>query len=145
MHIMDNTKKIITIIGLGFELLSIGGFLFTIWFLNNIESIPGMSVEFSNMSPEDLEAMKELFSFLVSILYIVLPVVVVIIFINIFLFSKLLAGKYTEEQAKKVYLYQAIWGGINLLSNQITGILYLISGIGGYNGQKEETDIRDGI
>jgi len=142
---MDNTKKIITIIGLGFELLSIGGFLFTIWFLNNIESIPGMSVEFSNMSPEDLEAMKELFSFLVSILYIVLPVVVVIIFINIFLFSKLLAGKYTEEQAKKVYLYQAIWGGINLLSNQITGILYLISGIGGYNGQKEETDIRDGI
>jgi len=54
-------------------------------------------------------------------------------------------GKFTESQAKKVYLYQAIWGGVSFLFNQVTGILYLISGIGGYNNQKEEVNIRDGI
>lgn len=145
MHIMDNTKKIITIIGLGFELLSIGGFLLVIWFMSNIEKIPGMGEEFDAMTPDDIAAMNEFFGFFINILYVVLAVVTIIVIINIILFSKLIGGKYTEEQAKKVYLYQAIWGGINLLSNQITGILYLISGVGGYNGQREETDIRDGI
>jgi len=111
---MDNTKKIITIIGLGFEVLSIGGFLFAIWFLNNIESIPGMSAELNSMSPGDLEAMMELFGFLVDILYIVLAVAGVIIIINIFLFSRLIAGKYTEEQDKTDKSYQAKWGGIKL-------------------------------
>jgi hypothetical protein len=29
--------------------------------------------------------------------------------------------------------------------NQITGILYLISGVSGFNGHREEGNIRDGI
>ncbi|HKL60860.1 MAG TPA: hypothetical protein VJY66_00610 [Acholeplasma sp.] len=69
----------------------------------------------------------------------------IVILINLFLFIRLMKGKFTESQAKKVYLYQAIWGGVSFLFNQVTGILYLISGIGGYNNQKEEVNIRDGI
>ena len=145
MHIMDNTKKIITMIGLGFELLSVAGFILIIWLINNFESIPGLNSDLESMTPEDIEALKEFLGSFVNILYVFLVIIAIIVLFNIFLFSKLIGGKFTEEQAKKVYLYQAVWGGINLMSNQITGILYLISGIGGYNGQKEETDIRDGI
>jgi hypothetical protein len=142
---MDNTKKIITIIGLGFELLSLVGIIVIIWFMNNFQSIPGLSSDLDLMTTEDIDALNEFLGFFVDVLYVALAVISCIVLLNIFLFSRLIGGRYTEAQAKKVYLYQAIWGGINLLSNQITGILYLISGVGGYNGQKEETDIRDGL
>jgi hypothetical protein len=130
---------------LGFELLSVGGFLLVIWLMNNFQNIPGFSSDLDAMTPDDIEAMNLFLGFFVDVLYVVLAIVVFFTLLNIFLFSKLIGGKFTEEQAKKVYLYQAIWGGINLLSNQITGILYLVSGVGGYNGQSEETNIREGI
>jgi len=68
-----------------------------------------------------------------------------ILILNHILFRKLIKGYLTEKQARNVYLYLAIYGGLYLFSNQILGILYLISGIRGYKGEKEETDIRDGI
>ena len=83
--------------------------------------------------------------YLVGILTILAVVISVMFFINLFLFSKLIKGKYTEEQAKRVYLYQAIWGGINVLTNSVTGILYLISGIQGYNGEVDRIETREGI
>lgn len=145
MHVIDNTKKNITIIGLGFELLNIGGFIVIIWMMNHIELISWFNEDLESMSPEDFAALNDLLGFFVNILYVVLTIICVVVLFNIFIFSKLIRGKFTEKQAKNVYLYQAIWGGINLLSNQITGILYLVSGIGGFNGQKEEIDIREGI
>lgn len=145
MHEMDNTKKIITIIGLGLEIVSVFAIIFSIWLFSNFENIPGMSAELAEMSQEDYDMMMWVFNFSLSIMNVLVFVIGVFSIINIYLFSKLIRGKYTEEQAKKVYLYQAIWGGINLLSNQITGILYLISGVGGYNGHKEQKDIRRGI
>ncbi len=145
MHTMDNTKKIVTIIGLVFEVISVFGIAFTLWFFKNIDSIPGMSLELAEMSQEEYDLMMWVFDLSISIMSVMIFIVGFFALLNIYLFSKLISGKYTEEQAKKVYLYQAIWGGINLLSNQITGVLYLISGVGGYNGHKEQTDIRQGI
>ena len=75
------------------------------------------------------------------VLIIITPFVV----LNLVLFIKLIKGTLSEESAHKVYLYQAIYGGITLLSNQIVGILYLISGVYGYKGFKEERNIRPGI
>lgn len=145
MHKMDNTKKIITIIGLAFEILSIAGIIFSIWFIGNFENIPGMSEELAAMTQSEYDMMMWWFDFILKMLNVMVYIYGVITLVNIYLFSKLIGGKYNESQAKKVYLYQAIWGGINLLSNQITGILYLISGVGGYNGHKEETNVRRGI
>lgn len=145
MHTMDSTKKIITIIGLALEVISVAAIGFSIWFLQNIDSIPGMSMELTEMSPEEYEFMTWIFDLSLSIMNVMIFVVGFFALLNVYLFSKLMSGKYTEEQAKKVYLYQAIWGGINLLSNQVTGILYLISGVGGYNGHKEQKDVRQGI
>lgn len=51
--------------------------------------------------------------------------------VNLVLFTKLLNGKFDEETASKVFLYQAIYGGVNLLFNQLVGVLYLVSGIQG--------------
>lgn len=145
MHEMDNTKKIITIIGLVFEGISVLAIGFSIWMLSNFENLPGMSAELAEMPADDYEFMISLFEFLVNVMNVLIFVVGAIFILNLFLFSKLISRKFTEEQAKKVYLYQAIWGGINLLSNQITGILYLVSGVGGYNGHRETKDIREGI
>lgn len=145
MHTMDNTKRIITIIGLVFEVISVFGIIFGLWFMKNFENIPGMSVELASMSPEEYEFMMWVFEISINIMTVLIFIVGLFTVINLYLFTKLIRGKFTEEQAKKVYLYQAIWGGINLLSNQVTGILYLISGVGGYNGHKEQKDIRQGI
>ncbi|AIO18381.1 hypothetical protein KQ51_00496 [Candidatus Izimaplasma bacterium HR1] len=145
MHEMDNTKKIITIIGLVFEVISVLAIVFGIWILSNFENIPGMDIDLAEMSQAEYDLMMWYFNLMVSILKVMAYVVGAITLINVYLFSRLIGGKYTEQQAKRVYLYQAIWGGINLLSNQITGVLYLISGVGGYNGHKEQKDIRTGI
>ena len=145
MHVMDNTKKIITIIGLVFEIISVFAIGFSIWLFKNFDSLPGMSLELAEMSQEEYDMMMWIFDLSISIMSVMIFIVGAFTLINIYLFSKLISGKFTEQQAKKVYLYQAIWGGINLLSNQITGVLYLISGVGGYNGHKEQKDIRSGI
>lgn len=145
MHIMDNTKRIITIIGLVFEGLGVVGTVFALWFIRNFENIPGMSAEFETMSDSEYEFMMYIFNLTEDIISILIYVIAVMFLISLYLFVNLMRGKYDEQGAKKVYLYQAIWGGINLLSNQVTGILYLVSGVGGYSGQKEETDIRQGI
>ncbi len=145
MHEMDNTKRIITIIGLVFEFIAVLGIIFGIWFFDNFESIPGMQAELDAMSASEYEIMMWWFDLIIDVVYVMIVVMIIALFVNIVLFSKLMKGKFDDQQAKKVYLWQAIWGAINLLSNQITGVLYLISGVGGYNGHKEETDIRDGI
>ena len=145
MHEMDNTKRIITIIGLVLETISLPAAIFSLWILKNFENMPGMSADLAEMSQEEYEMMTWFIDLSVSILSVLVFIIGAFVILNIYLFSNLMRGKYTEEQAKKVYLYQAVWGGINLISNQITGILYLISGVGGYNGHKEEKDIRQGI
>ena len=145
MHVMDNTKKIITIIGLVFEIISVFAIGFSIWLFKNFDSLPGMSLELAEMSQEEYDMMMWIFDLSISIMSVMIFIVGAFTLINIYLLSKLISGKFTEQQAKKVYLYQAIWGGINLLSNQITGVLYLISGVGGYNGHKEQKDIRSAI
>ena len=145
MHEMDNTKRIITIIGLVFEGIGVAGSFFALWFFRNFENIPGMSVEFESMTDSEYDMMMYFFNLMENIITVMIFVISILFLVSLYLFVNLLRGKYTEEQAKKVYLYQAIWGGVNLLSNQITGILYLVSGVGGYSGHKEEKNVRQGI
>ena len=146
MHKMENTPKIITIIGLVIEGISVFALAGTSLFLLNINKIIGFrnALE-ADLSPEEYIEMIQWMDWLG---YFILGMGIVIgafFIINIYLFPGLMNGRYSEEKAKKIYLYQAIWGGLNLLSNQITGILYLISGVQGYNGRKDKVDVREGI
>jgi len=145
MHSMDNTPRIITIIGLIFEGLGVLGSFFGGWLLQNIESIPFMTADMADLPQDEFDEMIALLEWLGGIIYGLAIVLAVVFVINLVLFVRLIGSRYTEEQAKKVYLYQAIWGGVNILFNQVTGILYLISGVSGYSGHREERNIREGI
>ncbi len=68
---------------------------------------------------------------LIVILFVIGFLVLVFFVVNLYLFTRLLQGRFTPEQAKNVHLYQAIWGGVNILFNQIAGVLYLVSALSG--------------
>jgi len=142
---MDKTPKILTIIGLIFEGIGVLGMFFGGWIMINFEHFPGVNPESMNVSQTDFDDMLSFFHLLGNVLYILGIITVAMFVLNLYLFIKLILRKWSEETAKKVYLYQAIWGGINILFNQITGIMYLISGVSGYSGHREETNIREGI
>ncbi len=145
MHEMQQTPKIITIIGLVFEgLAAVVCGLSTIG-LALLERIPGYSESILEMPADELEAYELVMGFTFGLLIVFTIIFSVMFVVNLILFTKLMKGAYTEEQAKKVYLYQAIWGGISVLINSVTGILYLISGIQGYNGRVDRIDTREGI
>lgn len=145
MHTMDKTPRILTIIGLIFEGLGVVGSFFSGWLLVNMDSLPGVSASLLDVPQDEYEEIIEIMAWFGEIIYIMAVVISVVFIVNMFLFIKLMRSQYDEEAAKKVYLYQAIWGGVNILFNQITGILYLVSGVSGYSGHREETNIREGI
>ena len=145
MHKIEDTPKIITIIGLVLE--GLAGLVYT--GMAVLFSYSGGIIEFlqeaDEMTVEEEEFLQIMMNWM-SGLFIVLAILfVVMFFINLYLFTKLIRGSYTDAQAKKVYLYQAIWGGINVLLNTVTGILYLVSGIQGYSGQVDRINTREGI
>ncbi len=146
MHKMENTPMIITIIGLVMEGIAVVVLAGTSIFMLSIKNMVGFrnAIEADLSQEEYLEMIKwmDWIGYFILVMTIVLGVFLIL---NLYLFPRLMKGKYTEEQAKKIYLYQAIWGGINLVMNQITGVLYLISGVQGYNGRKDIIDVRDGI
>jgi len=142
---MDKTPRIITIIGLIFEGLGVLGAFLGGWLLANLENFPGVSSSSMQLSPAEFREMMDLFVWLSKLVYGQAIFISLLFLVNVYLFTKLMRSQFTEEKAKLVYLYQAIWGGFNILFNQVTGILYLISGVSGYSGHKEEKDIREGI
>jgi len=146
MHEMEKTPKIITIIGLvleGVVTFVVGAASILMLNINKISGLgSAIEADLSNSEYEDLMNMMDFIGYFLLALAVIYGIFFTI---NFILFRGLMTGKYTEEKAKKIYLYQAIWGGLNLLSNQITGILYLVSGIQGYNGRKDTVKVRDGI
>ena len=146
MHKMENTPKIITIIGLVLEGISVFVLVGTSIFMLNIDRIYGFrNAAEAELTVDEYTDMLQIMDW-IGLFLVGMAIVIGIFFVvNLILFTGLMSGKYTEEKAKKIYLYQAIWGGINILSNQITGILYLISGVQGYNGRKDKVEVRDGI
>jgi len=146
MHKMERTPMIITIIGLVIEAISVIVLHATTILFFNIEKIPGLgSAAEADMSPSEYSELMEFMGFIGYFIMVMAIIYTIFLIVNLILFPGLMKERYTEEKAKKIYLYQAIWGGINLLSNQITGILYLISGVQGYNGRKDKVDVREGI
>jgi uncharacterized phage infection (PIP) family protein YhgE len=145
MHEMDRTPKILTIIGLVFEVVGIIGMFIGAYFMMNLQNFSFMTPEILEITQDEFDMIIDIYTWIGNLLIGMGIIMGVFLIINLFLFPKLIKSKYTEESAKKVYLYQAIWGGLNLLFNQVVGVLYLISGVTGYNGHVEERDIRDGI
>ncbi len=146
MHKMERTPRIITIIGMVIEGIFVLGLIAASILFKNIEKMPNLgSAAEANMSPEEYAELIQFLGYLGSFIFVMTIVYTIFFIVNLVIFPGLIKEKYTEEKAKSVYLYQAVWGGIMLMSNQITGILYLVSGVQGYNGRKDKVNVRDGI
>ncbi len=143
---LHQTSKITTIIGLIFEGLGVFGIAMGAALFNMFQSDVFFDLIAEDFTPAEIQLVTQMFS-VFSVVFVVMGFVLFIFFIvNLILFTKLLQGKYTTETAQNVLLYQAIYGGISLFSNQIVGILYLVSGIQGRAAiQKEKYPIREGL
>lgn len=145
MHTMDNTPRIITILGLVLEGVSLIGIALVVLFLNLSGTTALFTPESMDISVSEFNEFMKVFNIIINVFYGVFIVYFVMFIINLYLFIPLINGKCTTDKARKIYLYQAIWGGISLLGNTLVGILYLVSGVQGRNGYREEKNIRDGI
>ncbi len=143
---LHQTSKITTIIGLIFEGLGLFGIAMAAALFNTFQSDVFFDLIAEDLAPSEIQLVTQMFS-IFSVVFVIMGFVLLIFFIvNLILFTKLLQGKYTTETAQNVLLYQAIYGGISLFSNQIVGILYLVSGIQGRAAiQKEKQPIREGL
>lgn len=145
MHKMDNTPKIITIIGLILEGFGLFGFGFGYIILNSLKDSSYFTAEYLEISSSEYIELMNMLDIIANVIIIIGVIFLIIFLFNLRLFVRLIKEKYTMEQARKIYLYQAIIGVIYLLSNTVVGILYLISGVQGRSGHIEEKNIREGI
>jgi len=141
---MEKTPKVLTTIGLILEgFAALGSLVSGILFIN-AERFPFFDEIYATV-PTDEQWIFDLMTGIIGIVILVIGIILGIVFvINLILFSKLIKGAYSEEKAKKVYKYQIIWGIISLFMNTLTGILYLISGFQGFEGQKDHMNVREG-
>ncbi len=133
-----------TLVGLIFEGLGLIGLFIAGFFLLNPPQVLINAILEENL-PDNQQSLLFFLFDLMGITSVVLGFIVMVVFvINLYLFSGLLKGKFTEEKMKQIALYQAIWGGINLVFNQLTGVLYLVSGIVALN-QNDKEQTREGL
>ena len=129
MHKMEETPKVLTIIGLVVEGLAVLVFAGANVLVRILEAIPKSDLIAEGMTPEEADIFLSSMGVLGTV-FIIIGIMLVIMFsVNLFLFTKLIRQKFNVNQAKNVYLYQGIWGGISLSFNTITGVLYIISAV----------------
>lgn len=145
MHKMEQTPKVVTIVGLALEGLGgIGMFFVAVLFkivLNKdffLELDPDIDVTELNM-------ILDIYNVVGTIMIVMGVIILTFFIINLYLFIKLMNGGFDEEAALKVYKYQFVWGIISIFLNTIVGILYIVSAVQGKNGQVDRIETRNGI
>jgi hypothetical protein len=144
-HVPSSTK-ILSIVGLVIEGLSLLLLLgITLLFTRN----PYWLEEIIFMISEDAMEFNALMGTipLVQFLFIFFSILSLLLFvINLYFFIPAIRGKKSKKYTANVFLYQAILGGLLLLSNQLLAVIYLISGIIGRNElEKTIENVREGI
>lgn len=136
----DSLSKITTILGLVFEGLSV----FTLFFISRLLlNLPQSFIDV--IHDENLPASQEAFLFdmfqFLGIVMTVLAVITLIAFlINQYLFRKVFKQDTDLKTKKGIFVYQAVWGGINIAYNTLIGVLYLISSIYALNKISDESN-----
>jgi len=143
---LNDTSRIMTIIGLVVEGIVLILLLFMGIFFITQQTFFEDLILAENLPASQESVMIAIINFIGYALVVLSAIVLIVFSINLYLFTKLIQNKYDEATMRKVLIYQSIWGGINLLFNQVSGILYLISGLHGMNVlQKEKESVREGL
>lgn len=131
MHKPEEASKVGTIVALIFEGFGMFGMLAFAAAINVAEAFSVEMFLEEDFTQSEAELIVSILDLLGIVFFVLGGILLVIFMINLVLFTKLLSGRFDTEQASKAYLYQIVWGAINLLFNQIAGVAYLISGIKG--------------
>lgn len=131
MHNSEDASKIATIIGLVFEGIGMFGMLAFAAAINMADVLTMDLFLEEGFNQSEAELIVSILDVLGVVLFVLGGVSLVIFMVNLVVFTKLLTRRFDNSQAATAYLYQIVWGAINLLFNQVAGIAYLISGIKG--------------
>jgi len=144
-HKMEKTPRIITKIGLVLEFLNVffGGVF--VYFFDRIFSEAFLLRLDPETTQEELDFLFTYLPIFRVIIFAALIFSTILLIVNYILFSGLYKEQYEENKAIKVYTYQFIIGIVYLFSNLVVGILYVISGSQGRQGDLDMPDIREGI
>lgn len=129
----NDVSKITTIIGLVFELFTALFMFLTSQLLLNLPQSIVEVIESENLPAAQEALVFDMLNILGIIVFIISLVSFSAFLVNQYLFRRLIRGDFNASTRKNIFLYQAIWGGINIAFNTIVGALYLISGIYGLN------------
>ncbi len=145
MHKMENTPKILSIIGSALDFLGIlgmfvGAFVFKAVFTREFfeELVPPEEMA-------EIDTVIEIYQFVGNIMVVMGMIMAVIFIVNLIMNLRLMSGKLSESQARVAYTYQLFIGIVLILLNTIAGIVYIISGVQGRNNEPDKIETRSGI
>lgn len=143
---VHQTTKTTTVLGLVFEGFGLLMMILGLVFLQLLSTLSVNDLMAEGLSQGDAQIVLLAGAVLRLVLLVLTFIVSLFFMVNLWLFSRLVKQRYDYETVQKVLLYQAIYGGFNMLFNQIAGVLYLISGITGRQNLKvpQET-VREGL
>lgn len=143
---VHSTTKTTTVLGLVFEGLGLLMMVLGLVFLQLLSTLSVNDLINEGLSQGDAQLVLLIGAVLRLVLLVLTFIVGAFFMLNLWLFTKLIKQHYDYETAQKILLYQAIYGGFNMLFNQITGVLYLISGLTGRTNLKvPQEHVRDGL
>ncbi len=129
MHQMEGTPKLLTTVGLVVEGLALIVFVVMTVVANIVAAIPKADLVSSGWTEQDADIFLQSASVFSNAFLSIAILLAVMLLVNLYLFIGLMKGKFANDKVKAIYVYQAIWGGLSLTFNTITGVLYLISAV----------------
>lgn len=143
---VHQTTKTTTVLGLVFEGFGLLMMVLGLVFLQLLSTLSVNDLVTEGLSQGDAQLVLLIGAVLRLVLLVLTLIVGAFFMLNLWLFTKLIKQHYDYDTAQKILLYQAIYGGFNMLFNQITGVLYLISGLTGRTNLKVPQErVRDGL
>lgn len=145
MHKMQNTPKILSIIGSIMDFLGVVGMGFSAFILKAVFT---ESFFEDIVPPEDMgeiQEIVEIYQFLGNIMIVIAMILGVIFVVNLIVNLRLMSGKLSESQARVSYTYQLFIGIVLILLNTVAGIVYIISGVKGRENEPDRIETRSGI
>lgn len=140
MHTMKSDSRKLTIVALVFEGIASIGFLVSAFILYLLSSFSfdvllDIIVSDGANTIDPVTGLDSVMLVVIVLFSIVGTLVLPIFIFNLIMFTKLIKGKFSEQGANKLYIYQMIYGFLIVIFSfsllLVPGICYLLSGYKG--------------